>query len=316
MNWIKKGLIFNPSHLGGQPITHAQCPIPLMVGDRLRLYFSWRPPVASDGMFTAFGGYVEVDPADPSRILHVHDRPIMPLGEVGDFDRFGCMPGGVVAVGDKVYLYYCGWDRRVSTPYNWAIGLAVSEDGGTSFRRVGRGPVLGPSLDEPYLQACPMVKIIDGLWHMWYLSGTQWLQSEAGLDSVYVLMHATSEDGVHWRRDGRPIMPSRVEHECQTSAAVIELGGRHHMWFSYRHGTDFRNPARGYRIGHAVSDDLVTWQRDDASAGIELSETGWDAEMQCYPSLIEVAGKTYMFYCGNRFGAGGFGYAEMGLDAG
>lgn len=311
MQWIKQGLIFNPSAIGSVPATHAQCPVPLLVGERLRLYFSWRPPAAADGQYRAQGGFLEVDPQDPSLVLYVHDQAILPLGAAGDFDHFGCMPGGVVSHGGRVYLYYCGWDRRVSVPYNWAIGLAVSEDGGRSFQRVGQGPVLGPTLDEPFLQACPTVRVIDGRWHMWYLSGLGWLSTATGLESRYVLMHAESDDGMRWRRNGKPLLTARVEEECQTSAALLERDGVHHMWFSYRHGIDFRNPARGYRIGHATSVDLRHWERSDDAAGIDLSPTGWDAEMQCYPSVISIGERTYMFYCGNQFGAGGFGYAEL-----
>ena len=124
-------------------------------------------------------------------------------------------------------------------------------------------------------------------------------------------MHATSKDGIHWERDGRPIMSTRVDYECQTSATVVEIGNQYHMWFSYRHGVHFRNPERGYRIGHAVSENLVDWTRDDEAAGISLSQTGWDSEMQCYPSIIRVDGRTWMFYCGNAFGIHGFGYAEL-----
>ncbi len=311
MEWIKKGQIFIPARVGEVGITHAQCPVPILLGDVLRIYFSWRPPVSPGGQFTSFGGFIEVDKHDPSRVHYVHDKPILGLGSLGDFDHFGIMPGSVISEDGRVYLYYCGWDRKVSTPYNWAIGLAVSEDNGVSFKRVGKGPVLGATNSEPYLQACPVVKIINGIWHMWYLSGTEWRSDGLNLDSIYVLMHATSGDGLDWHRDGRAIMPPRLEHECQTSAALLELNGQYHMWFSYRYGTDFRNPARGYRIGHGVSSDMINWDRDDAKTGISLSETGWDSEMQCYPSIINVLDRSYMFYCGNQFGINGFGYAEL-----
>lgn len=311
MEWIKKGQIFSPAKVGEVEITHAQCPIPILLGDILRIYFSWRPPATPDGQFTSFGGFIEVDKDDPSRILYVHNKPILELGALGDFDHYGIMPGTVIAANGRIHLYYCGWDRKVSTPYNWAIGLAVSDDGGVSFKRVGKGPIIGPTNTEPYLQACPVVRIIRGVWHMWYLSGTEWRKDGDRLDSIYVLMHATSEDGLNWRRDGQPIMPQRVEYECQTSAAVLEIGGQYHMWFSYRYGTDFRNPARGYRIGHGVSSDMVNWARDDANAGISLSDKGWDSEMQCYPSIVAIKDRVYMFYCGNQFGINGFGYAVL-----
>ena len=58
------------------------------------------------------------------------------------------------------------------------------------------------------------------------------------------------------------------------------------MWFCYRQTHDFRqNRDRGYRIGHAWSDDLDSWTRDDQQLGIDVSETGWDSQMLCYPHV-------------------------------
>ena len=311
MNWIKKGLIFQPGEQYSWLVSHAQCPNPLELKDRLRIYFSSRRRQENDGMWVARGFFLDVAKEDPSQLLHIHDRPILELGAAGEFDHFGIMPGSVVPVGDKLYLYYCGWDRGVAVPYHWAIGLAVSKDGGETFQRCGKGPILGPTHREPYLQACPVVKREGGKWHMWYLSGLRWLEAGGRKESVYQLMHATSHDGIDWEREGEPIIPAQVEDECQTSAALMEAGDRHLMLFSYRYGSDFRNRRRGYRIGCAHSMDLRYWQRDDTLAGLEPSAAGWDSEMICYPSICTVGSKTYLFYCGNDFGRGGFGYAEL-----
>lgn len=83
------------------------------------------------------------------------------------------------------------------------------------------------------------------------------------------------------------------------------------MWFSYRQGVDFRNPARGYGIGYAHSNDLKTWHRRDDLAGISKSTTGWDSEMISYPSILEVNDRYLMFYCGNQMGREGFGVAVL-----
>ncbi|MEZ4852011.1 MAG: hypothetical protein R3B93_26090, partial [Bacteroidia bacterium] len=80
----------------------------------------------------------------------------------------------------------------------------------------------------------------------------------------------------------------------------------------YREATDFRtNPARGYRLGYAWSEDLKNWYREDDKAGIALSSEGWDSEMMCYPHIFEVDGKAYLLYNGNKFGRFGFGLAEL-----
>jgi hypothetical protein len=84
------------------------------------------------------------------------------------------------------------------------------------------------------------------------------------------------------------------------------------MVFCYRQSFDFRsNSARGYRLGHAWSDDLSHWVRDDDSLGIDVSAEGWDSEMMCYPHLFECNGETYLLYNGNAFGRDGFGLAVL-----
>ena len=83
------------------------------------------------------------------------------------------------------------------------------------------------------------------------------------------------------------------------------------MFFCYRHGRNYRNAERGYRIGYAHSKDFVVWTRDDARAGLIPSQEGWDAEMVSYPHVLQIDGRTYMFYLGDFVGRWGFGVAEL-----
>jgi len=61
----------------------------------------------------------------------------------------------------------------------------------------------------------------------------------------------------------------------------------------------------------ARSTDLKDWTREDDKAGIDVSTEGWDSAMITYPCVVPVRDKTLMFYAGNGFGRGGFGYAEL-----
>lgn len=303
------GRIFSPDGRYPWMHSHAQNPAVLTLDDRLRVYFNCRAAKGADGNTSAFAAFVDLDKRQPGRVLGVCDRPILPLGDMGTFDQFGVMAGTVLAVGGEVWLYYVGWSRTLGVPYQHAIGLAISTDGGETFSRYGKGPIIGRSAREPFIQNSPFVTLVDGLFHMWYSSGTEWLMVEGRAESVYIVMHATSKDGVHWEREAVGCVPAVVEHECQTNPCVLKIGDRHHMWFCYRHGVDFRNVDRGYRIGYAWSDDLKTWQRDDARGGLLPSAEGWDSEMVCYPCVQPTENGLVMFYSGNYFGRDGFGYA-------
>lgn len=309
--WQKKGLIFSPNGYADWMYSHAQCPFTFDFGDFIRVYFSTREAYKNN-MSRAHGGWVDLDKNDLKHIIRIAEEPMVELGKIGEFDEFGSMPNSIVKVGNEYYLYYCGWTRAVSVPYGWEIGLAKGEDG-KIFHKMGRGPLIGPTMYEPYLHACPQVyRLSENDWHMFYLSGQRWLTGAGKMESQYLLVHATSENGIDWRRDPNPIIQPKVEFESQTSAAIIKIEERYHMFFCYRYGLGFRDaPERGYRIGYAYSDDLFHWTRDDAQGGIDVSESGWDSEMIAYPHIAKINDKYVMFYCGNQFGKEGFGYAEL-----
>lgn len=123
---------------------------------------------------------------------------------------------------------------------------------------------------------------------------------------------ASSDDGINWVKYGKDLINNKIgEDECQASPDVFFLNGKYHMFFSYRHNFDFKTREKGYRIGYASSDDLWNWVRDDARAGIDISETGWDSEMISYPHVFDLGEIIYMFYQGNQIGKSGFGLAKL-----
>jgi predicted GH43/DUF377 family glycosyl hydrolase len=307
--WKKQGKIFAPDGRYEWMQSHAQNPSVLILKDRLRVYFTCRPQKDANGNVAAITTFVDLEKDNPGTVLHIHDRPVLSYGDLGTFDQFGVMPGAVVQIDNDVWLYYVGWMRCQGAPYNHAIGLAVSKDNGVTFSRMGRGPLFGRTLREPFLQNSPYVLQEDGLFHMWYSSGIDWLEQEPGVESIYVLMHATSHDGINWERESIPCLEYKVEHECQTNPTVIKIDDKYHMWFCYRYGFNFRNDERGYRIGYAWSDNLISWHREDELGELPLSSEGWDSQMVCYPCVVHVNDKYYMFYSGNYFGRDGFGYA-------
>jgi len=310
--WKKRGKVFTPDGSIPWMFSHAQCPFPLEFDGFIRVYFATREAYKA-GTCKAYGGFVDID-KNSFEVINTSSQPLMDLGGVGEFDEFGSMPISVVRHKGEYYLYYVGWTRGYSVPYDWEIGLAKSKDG-ERFVKVGKGPLIGPSLHEPYLNSTPVVyKYSEDNWHMFYHTGVQWIKNSEKLESQYIIKHATSSNGIDWDRNNRNVIPPRVENECQTTPAVIRINDKYHMFFCYRHGLDFRHSKdKSYRIGYAYSDDLVNWTRDDCQAGIDVSEAGWDSEMIEYPHIAKINGKYIMFYCGNHFGREGFGYAELEL---
>jgi sucrose-6-phosphate hydrolase SacC (GH32 family) len=158
--------------------------------------------------------------------------------------------------------------------------------------------------------------LIAGLFHMWYIFGTGWRKyaPDTAPDRTYKIGHATSRDGVTWtKEEARQIIPDRLgADESQALPTVMRIGNSFHMFFCYRESFDFRkDKRRGYRIGHAWTDDLSNWIRDDEQLLLEGTPGTWDSDMQCYPHVFECEGKVYLLYNGNEFGRYGFGLAEL-----
>jgi hypothetical protein len=320
MKWKKLGKIFDPTQhsLPNDCVQFAQSPQALVFEDFIRIYFSTRAIDKSNGKFLSHIAFVDMK-KNLRDIIGVSEKTVIPLGGLGCFDEHGIFPMNVMRHDNVVYGYICGWNRRVSVSVDTAIGLAISHDDGLTFQRIGDGPVLAASAYEPFLVGDGFVKVIGGIFHMWYIFGTSWksFAIDAVPDRVYKIGHATSSDGINWLKeaDGQIITDRLGEDESQALPTVIDIDNRYYMFFCYRQSSDFRqNKQRGYRIGHAWSDDLVNWTRNDQNPLLDVTPGSWDSDMLCYPHIFESDGIVYLLYNGNEFGRYGFGLAELEID--
>ena len=315
MNWHKVGKIFDPRDhmLANDCKEFAQSPQVVLFPEFVRIYFSTRARDAI-GKYLSHVAFVDMDKAF-RQVLRVSAEPVLPLGERGTFDEHGIFPISPLRVDDRIYAYTTGWTRRASVSTDSGVGLAISTDQGETFTRHGQGPVLTSSLQEPFLVSDAFVLPHDGTYHMWYIYGQRWIRAADSVapDRVYKIAHATSRDGIAWSKSHQAVIPDQIDaDECQALPTVVFHGGRAHMVFCYRHATDFRrNPARGYRLGHASSIDLIHWERDDTPV-LPFGAAGeWDSEMQCYPHLVRIDQDVFLLYNGNEFGRCGFGAARL-----
>ena len=312
--WKKLGRIFIPQEVEDRDWmkAFAQAPSTLIFDSFVRVYFSCRPLPDAGGQYVSRSGFVDLNRRDLREIVRVSTRPILELGELGDFDEFGTYPASVIRDGDTTYVYYGGWTRCESVPFDVAIGLGISHDDGVTFEKYGKGPVLSYTRDEPFILSGPKIRRFNDLWYLWYIAGRKWIMADGRPEPVYKIRMACSSDGLNWTKLNRDLIESRIEEdEAQASPDVVFSNGKYHMFFCYRHSSNFRGKDGGYRIGYACSENMLDWDRDDSKAGIGVSDEGWDSEMVAYPHVFALDGKTYMLYLGNEVGKYGFGMAEL-----
>jgi len=298
MKWVKKGLIFKPEGQFDWVITHAALPIAERIGEDLyRIYFSGR-----DRLNRSQIGYIEVNINEPQNILYITEKPILGLGALGCFDDSGVTPTWIVDYKGMKYMYYLGWNRMSTVRASEVTGLAISKDGGKTFERFSKAPILDRTDREPYLILVITCVLIEGrIWKMWYDSADEWMTPNL---PRYNIKYAESRDGINWTRRGLVSVDFKYPGEFATSrACVMKENGIYKMWYCYAVGS------RGYRMGYAESGDGIRFDRKDEQVGIDVSESGWDSEMICYPFVFKHKGRKYMLYCGNEYGKTGFGYA-------
>lgn len=312
--WKKLGRVFNPQEVTSRSWLKefSQAPSALIFGEFIRVYFACRPPRDKNGQYLSYSAFVDLDRHNLFKILNICKNPLLELGKLGTFDEFGTYFTSVIRREDDILVYYVGYTRCESVPFNIAIGAAISYDNGETFTKLGDGPILPYNINEPFFLTVPKIRRFNDKWYLWYSAGKKWLENNGKPEPVYKIRMASSRDGINWNRNYQDLIEDKLEqNECQASPAVFFYDNRYHMFFCYRYSVGYRCKERGYRIGYAFSDDMINWIRDDTRVGIDISENGWDSEMVSFPDVFELDESIYMLYLGNQFGRFGFGLARL-----
>ena len=302
MRWLKLGRVFDPERLANERLVGAMLPVAEVLDattGRVRVYFS-----ARDEMNRSQVRSFDFTVPEARSVTNLSTTLLAP-GKRGAFDDAGVTLGSLARANGATWLFYTGWNLTVSVPFNNSIGVAELRDGALS--RPGDGPVMTRTLHEPYSCASPFVLYDEGRFRMWYASMDKW---ETGADGSvrhhYNIKFAESRDGITWERRGRVAIDYCQQEYAFGRPCVVKDADRYRMWYAVR--------GEAYRIGYAESGDGVQWTRKDALAGIDVSESGWDAEMIEYPFVFDVAGRRYMLYNGNGYGRTGIGLAVLDAD--
>ena len=312
MKWKKLGQIFDfdKSPLSDTFVSHAQSPQAVVYEDFVRVYFTTRIR-DSEKTFLSIPQFVDFS-KDFKNILNYSNKEVIKRGKLGCFDEHGIFPFSPSFVNGNLYAYVSGLFRGVSVSIDGSIGLAISNDNGLIFTRLGDGPVLSASLFEPFLVVDPFVRFFNSQYYMFYIRGIKW-SNNCPPERVYKISYATSLNGIDWQKSNNLIISNILgDNECQALPTVIDINCVYHMYFCYREMLGFKTEiGKGYKLGYAYSDDLECWTRDDALGGLFLSSSGFDSEMMCYPNIFRVDKHIYLLYNGNDFGKLGFGLAIL-----
>lgn len=254
-------------------------------------------------------GYIDVDANCPSKVLNVSERPVLDIGIDGAFDENGVFPGHVYRDGNKILLYYTGFQLgHKIRHYNFG-GLAISEDGGNTFSRASQAPVIDRADEGLFVRAGQSIVKEEGIYHSCYSAGSGWTNAGGKPRPTYDVYYQNSREYNRFSISGRPIVECdhSVEHGLGRPQLVNIKGN--YLVFYTRRVLDMK-----YSFGCAISQDLNTWERVDSAFETHHGKDGeFDSEMVYFPCVLSWKNKIYIFYSGNGFGKEGLGYGELEL---
>ncbi len=303
MQWTKKGLIYQAiDHQLDWAQDSALTPTPILLNpDVIRIYFGARD---KEGMSRI--RFVDVNAHNPQDILYIADQPCLDIGESGAFDDNGVILGDILNHDGRLYMFYVGFQLVKKAKFLAFSGLAQSLDGGLTFKRLSRTPILERSNEGLYIRAIHTVLFENNTWKIWYATGNQWTMINHIPYPSYFIKYAESNTPLSFPQEGMTCIENQG-HEYRIGRPRVYKTLDGYCAYYTKGETN-----GSYLPGFATSKDGKNWQRQDHLTGITTSlHDSWDSKTLCYPSLIKAADKTYMFYNGNSMGKDGFGYAEL-----
>ena len=278
--------------------------VPTADGRTYRMYYAGK---AGEGI-----GFAEAPVDDPLTWREHPASPVLkPRADNWEGNQIN-QPRVVAVTPERWRMYYTGWGFK-GPGWPWAMGLAESFDGGTTWRRHGDKPILdrGDASSPDGGGACvPMVLRVGDRWMMWYTAGQV---NSRGHQNIHLCL-ATSTDGLHWEKHpGNPVLSDDFSDGAARSVTsrcyVRHDDGVFRMWYS------FAKP--DYRIHYAESLDGIDWERAPVAPVLDVSPSpAWDDKMVEYPE-VQIAGNVFrLWFCGNGYGSVGYaqGVPETGVN--
>jgi hypothetical protein len=302
MKFQKYGKIFHSENINSWWTSHAMAPTPILLNDKkLRVFVG---ALNKEGISSI--AYVDLNAENLKEVKNVCLEPILVKGEPGTFDENGVFPASIYKYKNKIFLYYTGFQLGAKVRYYMFGGLAISRDNGNTFDRISKVPVMDRSDEGLFFRGGPSIIFDEGKFKVFYSSGSTWENIGGKKRPTYDIYSIESCDGINIGKKGQLCLSYNRENEHGLGRPQIIKRNNKYQLFYTRRTKDMK-----YWSGYSESVDGVNWIRKDNEIGITHSSSGWDSDMVYFPNIIDVLGKTYLFYNGNEFGKEGFGIAEL-----
>jgi hypothetical protein len=297
-NWMPRGRLYG-SEVGAWWMSGgAYAFMPLVEPDGIVRFFA----CGRDDQGRSRIGIIRFKWGETPKLLDVTRDPVLDLGDPGCFDMDGVAYPYLVQSHGRLLMYYVGWNKLGGrAPWVTNLGLAVSDDDGSSFKRVTRAPILPRTNDDPIGSASScIVPHGDGSWTLYYTKLLSWDAGMTPPGPCYNIWKARSTDGVSWSPLNQNVIGHDKGEYALCAPCLHRFGDQTVMFFS----------ARGHRYRLFAAPAAADGSFRKINQPLRIVPGDWDDDMQCYGHVVAIHDRCYIFYCGNGFGRAGVGYAE------
>lgn len=297
MKWKKIGKIYELNVKNDFLVSHTSNPIAIQTSnDVFRIFFSGRNANNKSSI-----GYFDYN-ITTNIIINTCKKPIFTYGENNSYYSHGLSLGNHYEFANNIYVSFMGWEIPNNGHWRGSIGLLrlINIE---KMIIASISPLLQRDSADPLSFSYPWIMNDNNILKMWYGSTQSW--DSCNGEMIHPIKLAISSNGNNWKKIGNAIPYKIGVAQAFSRPSVLKNNFGYHMWYSFRPGT-----GKTYRIGYSHSSDGLIWDRVN-DAGIDVSQSGWDSEMICYPFVFRHNYNTYMLYNGNNFGKSGIGLAIL-----
>lgn len=298
----KRGKIYCPSGEHKWEIDTFMTPHPMLIDENIiRIWGGVRD---KEGISRI--KYIDVEASNPSNIINISQTPVLDVGKKGCFDDNGIILGDIIKIKNQLYMYYVGFQHVQKVKFFAFSGLAISNDEGKTFERYSEVPILDRSNKGRYGRCIHTVLYDEGIFKCYYAIINDWKIINKIAYPVYDIWYLESKDGIHFSHGDEHLCVTVKEDEYRIGRPKVYKTEQGYEMFYTRDTI-----SKDYIAGYAVSKDGKKWERKDEMFPLKRSMEGWDSKMACYPAILSVKDKKYIFYNGNGMGKTGVGYAIL-----
>lgn len=301
MVFKRGGLIFNPKGKFGWAESYALQPTPLLSDEGILVYCGFRDKTGISRV-----GRVLLNKEDPREVIDYSKEPVLNIGEDGCFDDNGVVPCFVKKHGGKIYMYYAGYQLVKKIKFQVFGGLAVSDDGGLTFRRQSKVPYTDRTCAEPFFRVIHSVINNNNRYYYYYGGGGSFINIGDKVFPSYNIRCFESEDFNGSCGPSKVVIDFESNDEYRVARPYVfyEKNQLAMLYYSSKKDGTFS-------LKKAVSSDGHAWRQ--SMLAIENTKQDWDSQMMAYPSYVRTSNFEYIFYNGNNYGEEGFGFLYRGL---